>query len=52
MKWRPGVGGGGGGKREAEAEERKTEREGSAFEIFVQKLFPPTLSACNSNLTF
>ena len=50
MKWRPGVGGGGGG--EAEADERKTEREGSAFEICVQKLFPPTLSACNSNLTF
>ena len=38
------------GRKKAEAEERKREKEGSAFEICVQKLFPPTLSARNSNL--
>ena len=37
-------------RKKAEAEERKREKEGSAFEICVQKLFPPTLSARNSNL--
>ena len=36
------------GRKKAEAEERKREKEGSAFEICVQKLFPPTLSARNS----
>ena len=35
------------GRKKAEAEERKREKEGSAFEICVQKLFPPTLSARN-----
>ena len=40
------------GRKKAEAEERKREKEGSAFEICVQKLFPPTLSARNSNLRF
>ena len=40
------------GRKKAEAEERKREKEGSAFEICVQKLFPPTLSARNSNVRF
>ena len=40
------------GGKKAEAEERKREKEESAFEICVQKLFPPTLLARNSNLRF
>ena len=40
------------GRKKAEAEERKREKEGNAFEICVEKLFPPNWSARYSNLRF